>query len=741
MLKFSIYYLRFLLLFLIFFSFSSFANADTQFYDFKIEREHLKMKDGVGIAMTYYLPVPKNKGERFPVLFELLPYRKDDLFALRDYSLYTYFVRRGYVLAKADVRGTGSSEGKIPPREYSEEELQDAVEIINKLSQKTWSNGNVGMWGISWGGFNAIQVAMRRPYSLKAIFATDASDDLYKDDVHYIDGIFHADEYELSIENDLSLPRYPDYRIDADYFKNRFEAYPWFLTYKKQQMDGTFWRKNSLRWQYDKINIPVYLIGGLSDGYKDSVPRMLKNLKVPLKAVLGPWNHAWPDDGVPGPLHEWRDEILSWWDYWLKGKPSKLSKESRFSVFVREGDTPDINLETASGKWRLEDWPISRTILTRWYPDGDKKLLSDISLPSFSPQPSPRAGEGELGEGEILSPQIHQLKYNSGAGTAAGYWWGETPGDMSEDDAYSLVYDSPVLKQNIEIIGLPKVSLRVSADAKLAHWIVRLEDVYPDGKVALVSGGAINGAQRDSRLKPSYLEPGKVYDIAFELHFTTWTFKPGHKIRMAVTNAQFPMLWPTPYNMTTKLYAGDKSSYIELPVIPYQKRSAPDYKKPKPREQSPYGKHISEAWPKFQKIIRNTDKSIVSMEWEGENSFELEGRTYHFFEKTRYEANELNPAESTFHGEAGHDVKIIPDSVPVNSDPDAGLMNPKVMGLPESNGIFPMPVKERKVSVRTYIDVRSNEQNFYILFKRQIFENDKLLREKVWNEIVPRVFQ
>jgi predicted acyl esterase len=311
----------FLFLFLCFFPFSAhqaeYEDPSAPIYEFEIIRDWLKMKDGVRLSATLFKPIAKQESEKFPVLFEFLPYRKDDSFYLRDYPLYSYFARRGYVAAKVDIRGTGSSEGMVPPREYSEVELEDAVACIRQLAQAPWSSGNVGMWGISWGGFNAIQVAMRRPPELKAILAMDATDDLYHDDVHFIDGAFHVDQYELSIDTDLGLPRWPEYFCDEDYFKNRFNAYPWFLTYLKQQKDGEFWRRNSLRWNYPSIQIPVYLIGGLLDGYRDSIPRMLENMNVPMKAVVGPWPHAWPDNGAPGPNYEWRREAIRWWDYWL----------------------------------------------------------------------------------------------------------------------------------------------------------------------------------------------------------------------------------------------------------------------------------------------------------------------------------------------------------------------------------------------------------------------------------------
>jgi predicted acyl esterase len=227
------------------------------------------------------------------------------------------------------------------------------------------------------GGFNAIQVAMRRPPGLKAITAGCATDDLYYDDVHYIDGAFHVDQYELRIDTKHGLPKWPDYPLDESYFENRFNAYPWFLTYLKQQRDGVFWRKNSLRWNYEAIQIPIYLFGGLLDGYRDSIPRMLENMKVPIKAELGPYNHGWPDNAVPGPSYEWRHEFIRWWDYWLKGRDTGITDEPRFAVFVREGHPPDAKLKMTPGHWRYEDWPIERTQWMKLYPADDHRLSTE----------------------------------------------------------------------------------------------------------------------------------------------------------------------------------------------------------------------------------------------------------------------------------------------------------------------------------------------------------------------------
>jgi len=154
------------------------------------------MPDGGRLAADLYLPKETKPAERLPVLLEYIPYRKTESRS-STFSLASYFVRRGYVVARVDIRGSGSSEGRVIEYEYCDQEQTDAEVVIDWLSKQPFSNGNVGMFGISWGGFNSIHLAMRNPPALKAIIAVMATDDLFEDDVRYIDGQMHVDAYEL----------------------------------------------------------------------------------------------------------------------------------------------------------------------------------------------------------------------------------------------------------------------------------------------------------------------------------------------------------------------------------------------------------------------------------------------------------------------------------------------------------------------------------------------------------------
>ena len=428
-------------------------------------------------------------------------------------ALYSYFVRRGYVCARVDIRGFGTSEGVPTDREYSEQEQLDGLQIIGWLAHQPWSNGNVGMMGISWSGFNSLQMAMRHAPELKAIIAVDATAELFHDDVHYIDGMAHVDEFELNMDMAPGMTGAPDYTLDEKVLGPRFDAPPWSLLYLKHQHDGPFWR-SPVR-PYSEIKIPCFVIGGLLDGYRDSVTDMLQQTKAPLKAIVGPWNHTFPHDAVPGPQIEWRNEAVRWWDYWLKGRDTGVLQDPKLVIYMQHWHPPDPNLTNVPGEWRREDgWPPR-----------------DVRETVFFPQPNHTL------EKSAPTDDVHQLKYIPSVGVESGFWWGELLSDPRPVDAFSLVYDSAPLKEELAILGRPRALLQASATAPLADWFARLSDVAPDGTVTQITGAGINGAQRESMAEPRDLEPGKFYALDITMHLTSWVFPNGHRIRLAISNA------------------------------------------------------------------------------------------------------------------------------------------------------------------------------------------------------------
>ncbi|CAF4024723.1 unnamed protein product [Adineta steineri] len=470
------------------------------------------MPDSVRLSATLTIPVAKHSNEKFPVLLEYKPYRKDDNSFNADQSNIFYLARRGFIVAKVDIRGTGSSEGVLIEREYTTQELDDCEDVIKQLADYSRSNGRVGMFGLSWSAFNSLMMAtLRRPPALRAIFAAHASDDLYKNDIHYPDGIMHLDHYIVSIDHANALPTTPNYVMNEQWIKERFIRRPWADIYLEHQLDDSFWRKHSIKYVYANLTLPTYLIGGLYDPYKDTAINISEHahqILPKIKVVVGPFVHAMPDNANRNP-----------------------------------GPGFDSNAE-------MPQWPIPRQRTRRMYMTNDRMLTERI--PSHV-------------DGKRNNSNVDILEYRPWIGFESGLWLGGSTGNQQSYDEHSLVYQSDPINETIEIIGFVNVSLQVSATAPLAHWIVRLEDVDNNAQVWLVTTGALNGAQRQTPSAP--LEPNHMYTITFRLHFTTWTFFNGHSIRVAISNAMFPTYWPSAFAMNTSLFLNSSATFIDLPVI------------------------------------------------------------------------------------------------------------------------------------------------------------------------------
>jgi len=649
-----------------------------------MEKTWIPMKDGVRLAATLYMPDGAKPGDRFPALLEYLPYRKDDCTATEDYSKHAYFARRGYVGVRVDIRGFGASEGVPPEREYSEQEQEDGEEIIAWLARQPWSNGNVGMFGISWGGFNSLQMAMRHPPALKAILAADATAELFHDDVHYMDGMAHIDEFELNMDMAQGWVGAPDYSLDEKVLGPRFDTPPWSLLYLKHQHDGPFWR-DRVR-PLSEITIPSFLIGGLQDGYRDNVTDMLMKAKGQVRAIVGPWNHTFPNNADFGPRIEWRDQAVRWFDHWLKGRNTGVENDPRLIIYMQHWHPPDPNLPEVPGEWRREDsWPPKEAKASPLF---------------FEPNHTLAATEPQA--------DTHRLKYIPSVGVEAGFWWGELLSDTRPVDAFSLVYDSAPLQEDLAILGRPRAKLRASATAPLADWFARLSDVAPDGEVTQITGAGINGAQRESMSQPRALEPGKIYPLDIEMHLTSWVFPKGHRIRVSISNAQWPMIIPTPYAMTTSLELGSaEGSRIVLPVVPEHGEAAPAFSPPQPSEERTDIKSEGFPWPGEWTLERDEARQKSTVHWKGKDAYEYPWGKEDDYESLSYDADDAHPETSSVRGEA--------------------------------ESIFTL--KGRTLTWRGHLLVTTDQQNFYYKYTRELLKDGQMLKTKTWQETIPRDHQ
>jgi uncharacterized protein len=509
-------------------------------------RSWIPMEDGVRLAVSLYVP---DAGEPVPVpvVLEALPYRKDDATASYRAEYERLCGEYGYAVARVDLRGTGSSEG-VATDEYPASEQADLCQVIAWLAAQPWSTGAVGMYGTSYSGFNSLQVAAERPPALKAVVAIYASDDRYTDDVHYTGGalkLLDLVDYPLYMVALNALPPVP--AIAGPDWRERWRARveglePWLLRWLEEQADGPYWRQGSLRPAYERIACPTMLVAGWADGYRNATFRMLERLRAPARLLFGPWSHMDTDISLPGPRIDLVPEMVRWWDRWLRGRRNGVDEAPPVTVFVRHATRPAPDLDELAGGWR--DEPV-------WPPERARSLTLPLS------------GAAPASEG------VDRLAVRADVGSAAwiscaGHLPFGQPDDQRSDDAWSLVYDWE-LDEELEILGHPRLAVRVGSSAPMAFLSAKLCDVFPDGTSALVARGFLNLAQRRSRTDPEPMRPGVVEAVALELDATSWVFPAGHRLRLSLAGTDWPNLGPPPAPVT--LTVERAGSALTLPAL------------------------------------------------------------------------------------------------------------------------------------------------------------------------------
>ena len=505
----------------------------------EIEHTWIPLSDGCRLAARIWLPDDAEE-DPVPAVLEFLPYRKNDGTVVRDAKRQPYLAGFGYAAIRVDMRGTGESDG-ILEDEYTEQEQEDALELIAWLAEQPWCTGAVGMWGISWGGFNALQVAAHRPPALKAIMTLCSTDDRYADDVHYRGGcVLALDMLHWASSMMTWNARPPDPRLAGESWREtwleRLEAAnAWIEPWLSHQPRDEYWKQGSVCEDYSAIECPVYAVGGFADGYTNAVPRLLEGLSVPRKGLIGPWAHAFPDDASPGPSIGFLQECVRWFDHWLKGIENGVMDEPVLRVWMQKSVEPQPSYEERPGRWVAEpSWPSPRVETQHW------------DLP---------------GEGERFLLAVQSTGTEAGAWTAEGQS-ADLATDQRPDDAFSITYDFEPLAEPLEILGLPSVTLALAVDRPYALVCVRLCDVFPDGTSALVTRGLLNLAHRASHEEPSALEPGTRYEVRVPLDVAAHSFPAGHRLRVAVSPAYWPWAWPSPEEVTLTVFGGR----LELPV-------------------------------------------------------------------------------------------------------------------------------------------------------------------------------
>jgi len=277
----------------------------------EIENQLIPMSDGTWLAARIWLPEDALL-RPVPAILEYLPYRKRDGYAESDTIMHPYFAGHGYATIRADIRGSGESEGLLWD-EYLKQEQDDALELIAWIAAQRWCSGAVGMMGYSWGGFNGLQIAARRPPALRAVISLCSTDDRYADDTHFMGGAVLVANFTWASTMFAGMTRPPDPALVGEQWRNmwleRLRNLPLFIAnWLAHQRRDDYWRHGSICEEFQAIECPVFLVGGWHDSYCNTIARMMDGLKVPRRALVGPWSHSYPHVGLPGPrigfLHE-----------------------------------------------------------------------------------------------------------------------------------------------------------------------------------------------------------------------------------------------------------------------------------------------------------------------------------------------------------------------------------------------------------------------------------------------------
>lgn len=515
-----------------------------------MEHVWIPLSDGIRLAGKIWMPEGASQ-EPVPAILEYMPYRKRDFEAVSDSITHGYFAGHGYACLRVDLRGSGDSEGVLRD-EYLRQEQEDGLEVLEWISNQPWCNGSIGMMGISWGGFNSLQIAALQPPGLNAIITVCSTDDRYADDVHYMGGCLLGDNLSWASTMFAFNSCPPDPVLVGEnwkelWFKRLEDSGVWLKKWLDHQHRDEFWKHGSVCEDFSKIQCPVMAVSGWADGYTNAVFRLLSGLNVPRKGLIGPWSHKYPHFGVPGPAIGFLQESIRWWDKWLKNKDTGVMEEPMFRVWMQDSVPPNTIYKKRPGRWVAEkEWPSENIKTLEYHLHPGHKLLTKPPV-----------------KNETLT-----IQSPLSVGLFAGKWCSyaappDLPGDQREEDGGALIFETPPLKQPLEIMGAPVLNLKFSSNEPIAMVAVRLSDVGEDDKATRVTYGLLNLCHRESHESPKILETDRPYRVQIKLNNIAQSFPAGHRLRISISTSYWPLAWPSPTPVRLTVYT--ENSSLELP--------------------------------------------------------------------------------------------------------------------------------------------------------------------------------
>jgi len=568
----------------------------------------IPMSDGTRLAIDIYRPDAPGK---FPALVERTPYDKTKSSEIQ-VGAHTFFAERGYVFLVQDTRGRYASEGTFYP--FVDDAWlrnRDGYDTVQWIAQQPWSDGKVGVLGGSYTGQTAYMVAPTQPPALRALFVRESAADLFD---HWV---YRGGAFELGFIATWSTRTFgPDivaraFPNDADTAKRRLDAaigsqdqdlqhlplatYPqlrwapgwqYFFDWLAHNRDGPYWWQQNVARNHARFQVPVAHLGGWYDiflkGTIENFQGLRRNAGTALardnqRMVIGPWVHGPTNVGkvevgelkFPG-----ADEVnlnqlrLKWFDYWLKGIDAGITREPPILIYVM-----------GANRWRSEnEWPPARARFTPYYLraglPGNGATLYDGGLSAEPPAAVEASASFTYDPGDPV-PTLggNTLYLPSG------------PTDQRKAETKSLTFTSAPLEQDLEVTGPLKAVLHAVSSAVDTDWVVRLTDVYPDGRSILIADGILRARFRESTVEPSLITPGRGYRYDIDLWATSNVFKAGHRLRVSVASSNFPR-WSRNLNTAESPEAGAhpetaintvffdalRASHLLLPVIPPTQR-------------------------------------------------------------------------------------------------------------------------------------------------------------------------
>ena len=453
---------------------------------------------------------------------------------------------------RLDVRGSGDSDGLLLD-EYAMQEQDDAVEAIAWIASQPWCSGAVGMIGKSWGGFNGLQVAARRPPALKAVVTVYSTDDRYADDAHYMGGCLLTDEmlgWGTTMHTVATLP--PDPKSVGEAWKKmwqeRLDAFhPQIHTWLTHQRRDDYWKHGSVNEDFGAITCAVYAVGGWCDGYRDAVFRLMEGLSSPKKALIGPWSHEYAMDPFePGPHIGFLQECIRFFDQWLKGEETGIMEEptlARLAPGRRRAGDP---LPRAAGPLgRRASVAVSERLVAPHVPERRRPGRRGGRR---APARVPRCAGGRPGCRRLV-------RVRESARRPAG------PARRRRSCALLHLGTAHRAARDPRPPGRQPGALLRSASALV---VVRLCDINETGESTLITRGLLNLTHRNSHEHPEPLVPGERTEVSVFLQSIGQMVPAGHRLRVAISPTYFPWAWPSPVPVTLTLFSGVSS--IELPL-------------------------------------------------------------------------------------------------------------------------------------------------------------------------------